>query len=143
MKKPILFSILAALMLPAAYTQAQGDQPPGERPPGGPGGPGGRRPEPPKLEDMDTDKSGDVSQEEFVAFQVKRAEEGAKRMFEFADADKDGKLTKEEMGKMRPPREGGRPEGGPRPEGGRRPGGEGEGGAKRPEGEGAAKKPDA
>lgn len=142
MKKPILFSILAALTLTAGYVQAQGDQPPGERPPGGPGGPGGqgRRPEPPKLEDMDTDKSGDVSQAEFVAFQVKRAEEGAKRMFEMADADKDGKLTKEEMGKMRGPREGG-----PRGEGGerRRPGAEGEGGARRPEGEGAAKKPEA
>lgn len=81
----------------------------------------------PPFEEIDTDKSGDISEKEFAEFQAKRIKE----MFGRMDENKDGKLTKEEMAKMMQGR--GRP--GP---GG--PGGRPEGAPKKPEG--APKKPE-
>ncbi|MBU6301138.1 MAG: hypothetical protein KGS60_06270 [Verrucomicrobia bacterium] len=120
----------------------------GDRPPGGPGMPDGpRREMPPKFSDIDADQSGDVSQEEWVAFHVKRAEQRSREAFGFMDANKDGKLVEAELPKPRmdgegPPREGGRP--GPRPEGDargpRRPPAEGDRPGPRPGGDGQVPK---
>lgn len=73
---------------------------------------------PPKFSDVDADQSGDISESEWVGFQVKRTEQRAKDGFGFLDANKDGKLTEAEMPKPRMEGDrgpGGRPEGGPRP----------------------------
>jgi len=90
----------------------------GERPRGpgmGDQGPGMHRDAPPKFSDVDADQSGDISKEEWVAFQVKRAEERANEGFKFLDANKDGKLVEAEMPKPRMEGPGGdRPDGGPR-----------------------------
>jgi len=90
----------------------------GPRPPGGPGDQGPHREMPPKFSDVDADQSGDISESEWVGFQVKRTEQRAKDGFGFLDANKDGKLTEAEMPKPRMEGDrgpGGRPEGGPRP----------------------------
>lgn len=135
MKRPtILHAILAAaLALPLTLAFAadgdgdgakpdkpRGDAPAGDRRPGdrGPGGPGDRgpgRPEPPKFEDLDADGNGSVTEAEFIAFQVKQAEERAKMMFGRMDQNKDGNLSKEEMPKPRGA--GDRGPGGPRGDG--------------------------
>ncbi len=109
----------------------------GDRPPGGPGdhGPGPRREVPPKFSDIDADQSGDISQEEWVSFHVKRAEQRAKEGFKFLDGNKDDKLVEAEMPKPRP--DGDRPPG--RPDGPRPPR-EGDRPGPRPEGDGQAPK---
>jgi hypothetical protein len=83
---------------------------------------------PPKFSEIDADQSGDISPEEWVGFQVKKAEERAKEGFAFLDANKDGKLVEAEMPKPRMD--------GPRPEGGPRGPREGDRKGKKPEGEG-------
>jgi len=153
-KRPIVAALISTLaVLPLCLVQAQEDgatKPEGtpggpsgsaetKKPGGpqagdrrGPGGPGGERgdrgpsrPKPPTFEELDIDGSGDVTQDEFVAYQVKQAEERAKQMFGRVDRNNDGKLTKEEMPKPR--------EGGPRGPGMR----DGEGGPRGPrDGEG-------
>lgn len=138
MKITTTLSKLAALLvlpLSLAFVSAEdNDKPKPERPPGGPGGPGspGGRMQMPPFEEIDTDKSGDISEKEFAEFQAKRVKE----MFGRIDENKDGKLTKEEMAKMMQGR--GRPgQGGPGQGG---PGGRPEGAPKKPEG--APKKPE-
>ena len=108
---------------------------------------GPRHEMPPKFSDIDTDQSGDVSQEEWVSFHVKRAEQRSREAFGFLDGNKDGKLVEAELPKPRmggegPPREGGRPA--PRPEGDgkapKRPSAEGDRPGPRPEGDGQVPK---
>ena len=56
-------------------------------------------PEPVKpftVESLDTDKSGDVSKEEFIAYQLERLE----AVFKYLDKDKDKKLDAVELDQM-------------------------------------------
>lgn len=107
-KTPFLqWTALLALPLMIGLASADDDKPRPERPPGG-----GRQGQP--FEAIDTDKSGDISEEEFIAAQTKRIKE----MFTRIDENGDGKVTKEEMGRMMMrggQRQEGRPQG--RPEG--------------------------
>ena len=139
MKKSILTTIVSALVaLPFCFAFAQeGEKGKGKgkgadgkgRPPGGP------RFERPKFGDIDADGSGDVSKEEWIAYQVKMAKQRAERSFNFI-AGEDGKITKEDFEKMAQRRGGpgsgrggpggkGRPDGG---KGGKAEGGKGKGG---------------
>ena len=117
--KSVLCAILAlavAAPLSRVFAEEEDKKDPGNRPkpggpgaqerrgPGGPGGPGGRGGF--SIEAIDKDKSGDISEEEFIAFHVERA----KRGFGFMDKNKDGKLTKEELPRPGQQRPGGPPQ---------------------------------
>jgi hypothetical protein len=78
MKKQILRSIItAAIALPLGFASAQDEGEKGKGKGPGKGGPPpqGRGFEAPKFADIDTDKSGDVSKEEWVEYMVKSARE--------------------------------------------------------------------
>lgn len=68
----------------------------GEARPQGGGGKGGGGFQPPSFGDIDTDKSGDINKEEWIAHSVKAAKERAERSFGFMAGD-DGKISEEEL----------------------------------------------
>lgn len=123
MKNHILTSIItAAFVLPLSFSFAQDDGGKGKGKGAGKGRPAqGPGFQPPKFADIDTDKSGDISKEEWVAFQVKAARERAERSFKYL-AGEDEKITEEEMKRMQQRRGG--PERGGKGKGKGRPGGE-------------------
>jgi hypothetical protein len=119
MKNKIIKLVVAVMFASACIGFAEEEKGKGPRPkgpgPGGPeGGPGGpeRRPnfQPPKLADIDTDASGDINKEEWVAFQVKMAKERSENSFDMI-AGEDGKISEEDLKKMMARQR----EGGPRP----------------------------
>lgn len=107
----ILIAATLSLALSSIDALAQGDQP---RPPReGGGGPEGRRPVPPLVAALDTNRDGVIDADEMA-----KAAESLKKL----DKNNDGKLTMEEL----------RPQGGPRDgEGGPRGPRDGEGGPRR------------
>ncbi len=134
--KSILITLALAASAALLHAQPEGGAPPrpdGPPPgaPGGPGGPGGpdgmRRPVPPLLAALDTDKDGEISSKEI---------DNAVTALKTLDKDGDGKISKEELRPPMPPRrEGeGQPRG-PRPEGGGQGGPQG-GGPRPPRGPG-------
>ena len=135
MKKNRLFYLFLAgvLALPLCFTFAQEEKGKGKGKGKGPGkgGPRGHF-QPPKFGDIDADSSGDISKEEWVAFQVKTAKERAERSFGYIAGD-DEKISEEELQKMMDRWKGkGRPKG---PKGGKGkggPGGDDSGGEKKP-----------
>ena len=129
MKNHILTSIItAALVLPFSFVSAEEK---GEKGKGaGKGRPTqGRGFQPPKFADIDADKSGDISKEEWIAFQVKAAQERAERSFGYL-AGEDGKITEEELQKMMQRRGGSKGGPGKGGKGKGRPGGDAGGGDK-------------
>ncbi|MDF1755970.1 MAG: hypothetical protein P1U89_24495 [Verrucomicrobiales bacterium] len=99
MTKHCLFYTLTAglIALPLCFSIAQDGKGKGRPDGGGKGGPQGRPGfEPPSFADLDADSSGDVSKEEWIAFQVKMARERAERSFGFIAGD-DGKITEGEI----------------------------------------------
>lgn len=128
--KPILITLAIAASAALLHAQPEGGGPPRpDGPPpgalGGPGVPGGpdgmRRPVPPLLAALDTDKDGEISAKEI---------DNAVTALKTLDKDGDGKISKEEMRPPMPPRREGEGQGkgegqprGPRPEGGGQGGG--------------------
>ena len=99
MKKLTASLALLAFMFSTAALAAESAKPaPGEKPPhkerrfDGPKGKGEGKPRP-KFEDCDKDKDGALSLEEFTACFPR----GGQERFAAIDADKDGKVTREEM----------------------------------------------
>ncbi|MDF1810917.1 MAG: hypothetical protein P1V20_01845 [Verrucomicrobiales bacterium] len=131
--------VVALIALPLSLALAEeNEKGKGKGRPGEKGGrPGGQGFTPPKFADIDTDSSGDVNKEEWIAFQVKMAQERAERSFGFVSGD-DEKITEEELKKMMSRRggPGGFPKGGPGGEKGKGkgkgPGGEESGGGTKP-----------
>ena len=130
MKIQYFHSILAAaVVLPFGFANAQGEKGKGK------GRMGGFQP--PKFSEIDTDKSGDVSKEEWIAHQVKSAKERAERSFTFLAGD-DEKITEDELKGAMSRRGGGGPKGSS-PKGGM---GKGKGGDAKGGGEGKPKRPE-
>lgn len=125
MKKYLSLAVILGLTLSQAEETEKKD---GERPRAGseqrdrdnrPQRPRGG--EQPKFEDIDADSSGGVSKEEWIAHQVKMAEERAERSFGFVDRDESGDLSKEEIAAaIQRMRGAGGGKGGARPQGGRK-----------------------
>lgn len=101
MKKYLSLAVILGLTLTQAEETEKKEE--GKRPRAGaeqrdrdarPPRPGGEQP---KFEEIDTDSSGGVSKEEWIAHQVKMAEERAERSFGFVDRDESGDLSKEEI----------------------------------------------
>jgi len=137
MNKQILKLVVAALIGTVCIGFAEEEKGKGKGKGPGPGGPGGPGFQPPKFAEIDADASGDVSKEEWVAFQVKMARERAENSFAMIAGD-DGKISEEDLKKMMARRGEGGPRG-PFPDQGKGKGkGEGKGDGdkpKRPEAE--------
>ena len=97
MKRTVMMALAAGCLLfgaAAAMAQGEASAPPG---PGGTGPEWGRHKLQPgerlkRLREMDTNKDGRVTKDEFVAFSAKRAEE----LFAKLDRNGDGALSKED-----------------------------------------------
>lgn len=133
MKKPTFFNtiVAAAIALPLCFAFAQDEEGKGKgKGKGGPGGGSGAgkgRPQgfqPPKFGDIDTDSSGGVNKEEWLAYQMKMARQRADRSFGYLAGD-DGEISEDEL-KKAVQRRGG-PGGGKGGPGGSSKGGKGKG----------------
>ena len=99
--KSTILTIAIAMMTTLAFA-AEGDKKPEGK---GKGGDPAARAEG-MLKQMDTDKDGKVSKEEFGKSKLaerakeKGGDEGVGKMFDRLDENKDGSLTKDELGKM-------------------------------------------